>query len=279
MLLSPDRVIGVIQSTAFLILLCTLLERFVGRGTFSWKHRFPGFLFALLVPVFYLLVSEPLKWLWQLAGVPPLLRLDLPGLVGEAVAALILLLLVDFLRYWEHRFQHRFFWPVHAVHHSETNLSAATSYGHPLQFVSGFLLISLPLSLLDIGSILTPLWVSVFIVFMEFFIHSPTRIGAGPLRCLLVDAPYHRIHHSIEEQHFDRNFAITFSFWDRLFGTAWMPRQDEWPATGIREAPPPQTVAEMLAFPFRLWFAHKSESAPAAEPRLDQVLAGRPDGL
>lgn len=279
MSISLGQVAAVVWSTALLILCCTVIERVAGRGTFRWKNRFPGILFALLVPIFHLLVSTPLRWLWEQAGVPPLLRVDLPGLVGEALAVLILLLLVDFLRYWEHRFQHRFFWPVHALHHAETNLSAATSYGHPLQFVSGFLLISLPLSLFEIGSVLTPIWVSVVVVFMEFFIHSPTHLGAGWLRWLIVDPAYHRIHHSIEERHFDRNFAVTFSFWDRLFGTSCMPAADEWPDTGIREAEPPQTIAQFLAFPVRLWLANKRGSAPVAAQQRDQVLAAGADGL
>lgn len=272
---TPDRIVAVIQGTAFLILACTMIERFVGMGVFRWRDRFPGVLFHLLVPVLNILISEPLKELWGSMGVPPLVRLDLPGLIGEAAAVLLLLLLVGFLRDWEHRFQHRYFWPVHAVHHSETSLSAATTYGHPLQFVSGFLLISLPLSLLDVGSVLTPVWVSAIIAFIDVFIHSPTRLGSGSMRWLIVDPAYHRIHHSIERHHFDRNFAITFSFWDRLFGTAFMPAADDWPDTGIREAQPPRTLAELLLFPFKLWFGNKEAAAPTATVSGDEVLARR----
>lgn len=249
---------------ALFIAFCTLAELVSQRQPFRWSVRWPGILFGLLVPAFAVLVTLPLQRLWSHLGVAALIRIDLPGLVGGAASVLMLLLLVDFLKYWEHRFEHRFLWPVHAVHHAEEHLSATTSYSHPLQFVSMFFLISVPVSLIDIGPVTTPMWVAGILVFMELFIHSPTRVGFGPLRHLLVDGAYHRLHHSLEERHFDRNFAILFSFWDKIFGTCVMPGPDEWPRTGIREARSPRTVAELLLFPFRLWRnAPPAASGPA----------------
>jgi sterol desaturase/sphingolipid hydroxylase (fatty acid hydroxylase superfamily) len=49
-----------------------------------------------------------------------------------------------------------------------------------------------------------------------------------------VSPQFHRIHHSIEPEHRDRNFGVIFSFWDRLFGTLY--RGDGgYPATGIAD--------------------------------------------
>lgn len=251
----------VVLGTGYLILLCTIAELISRQGEFRWRDRWPGILFGLLVPVFAIVVATPLRLVWASLGIPPLLVLD-PGL-GSAGAVVTMLLVSDFLAYWEHRFEHRLLWPVHAVHHSVENLSAATSYSHPLQFVSIFFLISLPLSLIDFGPHSMP-GVVVFVTgFMQLFIHSPTRLGFGPLRHLLVDAPFHRIHHSLEQRHFDRNFSILFSFWDRLFGTLCMPAPGEWPATGIHEARSPRTLAELLVFPFRLW---RARPAPVPQP-------------
>jgi sterol desaturase/sphingolipid hydroxylase (fatty acid hydroxylase superfamily) len=39
--------------------------------------------------------------------------------------------------------------------------------------------------------------------------------------------------------------------WDKLFGTAWFPRQDEWPDTGIDEHDEAKTVGEFLFRPLR----------------------------
>ena len=259
-----NQAMGVVLTTAYFILLCTIVELISQREKFRWAVRWPGILFGLLAPVFGILVSYPLRVLQVGLGIPPLFVLPATDWFGTAGAVLVTLLVVDFLMYWEHRFEHRFLWPVHAVHHSAEHLSAATSYSHPLQFVPMFLMISLPMSLIDFGSIAVPFIVSATVFFLQLFIHSPVKIGFGPLRHLLVDPPFHRIHHSLEERHFDRNFSILFSFWDRLFGTCEMPQEGEWPAVGIHEARSPRTVAELLAFPFKLWRAARPATPPAA---------------
>ncbi|WP_300975356.1 sterol desaturase family protein [Sphingomonas sp. LHG3406-1] len=259
----------VVLGTAYLILLCTIVELISKRGEFRWRDRWPGILFGLLVPVFAILVMVPLKMVWAALGVAPLLHLDVGRWLGSAGAVLAMLLVTDFLMYWEHRFEHRFLWPVHAVHHSVEHLSASTSYSHPLQFISMFFFISIPLSMIDFGPYSMPGVVVLITGILALFIHSPVRIGFGPFRHLLVDPAYHRIHHSLEERHFDRNFSILFSFWDRLFGTMIMPARDEWPDTGIHEARSPQTVGELLAFPFRLW---RKQAAVETKPDADMTL-------
>lgn len=246
------QISGAIFATGFLLLLCTLVERVNARGTFRWAERWPGVLFGLLNPVFAILVAIPLKALWAKVGLGPVIQLAPLGL-GVAGTTALLLLLTDLLMYWEHRFEHRFFWPVHAVHHSVEHLSAANSYSHPAQFLPMFAIITVPLSLIDVGSIAVPALVSTVVFFLQLFIHSPVKLSFGPFRHLFVDPAFHRIHHSMEERHFDRNFSILFSFWDRIFGTQVMPEKGQWPVVGIHEAASPRSVGELLAFPLRLW--------------------------
>ena len=66
---------------------------------------------------------------------------------------------------------------------------------------------------------------------------------------MIVDPRFHRIHHSLEPRHFDRNFAVCFSFWDSLFGTAYWPKKGEWPAVGVKEYPAPRNFWEYLMLP------------------------------
>lgn len=174
----------------------------------------------------------------------------------------IIILAADFLAYWEHRFEHRFLWPVHAVHHSQTELSAATNYAHPLQGISMLLLIAVPLSFLNVSSVAIPMAAGMFFRFMLHFIHSPTRLHFGPLRHVIVDNRWHRIHHSLEPVHFDRNFGISFAIWDRLFGTAHVPAQGEWPQTGVAGHPPPTSLASYLAFPLRFRLNRSASRRP-----------------
>ena len=65
--------------------------------------------------------------------------------------------------------------------------------------------------------------------------HANIKANFGLLRYVLVTPQSHRLHHSIEPQHRDRNFGIIFSFWDRMFGTL-HPDCETYPATGITDS-------------------------------------------
>jgi sterol desaturase/sphingolipid hydroxylase (fatty acid hydroxylase superfamily) len=75
-------------------------------------------------------------------------------------------------------------------------------------------------------------------------IHANIRTGFGPLGHVLVSPQFHRIHHSIEARHQDRNFGVILTLWDRVFGTMWR-RYDEYPATGVEAVDfrPPQSFS------------------------------------
>ena len=47
------------------------------------------------------------------------------------------------------------------------------------------------------------------------------------------------------------------SVWDIVFGTAYMPRRDEWPDTGIEEHDEAKTVREFLFRPFSKIFGKR----------------------
>jgi len=105
------------------------------------------------------------------------------------------------------------------------------------------------MSLIHIDGPATPFAVGSFVTLLAIYIHSPTGLHFGPLRKVVVDNRFHRIHHSLEERHFGKNFGICLSIWDHMFGTAYDPR-DEWPAVGVAGVPAPQTVADFLKLPF-----------------------------
>jgi sterol desaturase/sphingolipid hydroxylase (fatty acid hydroxylase superfamily) len=83
------------------------------------------------------------------------------------------------------------------------------------------------------------------------FSHAATRFNFGFLRYFILDSRYHRIHHSIEKQHWNKNFASQLPFWDIVFGTAYFPKTDEWPATGLADEEEAKSTAEYLLRPFR----------------------------
>ena len=131
----------------------------------------------------------------------------------------------------------RFFWPVHATHHAIRELSALNAYAHFAEKLTQFLLMVVPLSAIEWDSPVVPAVIVWVITWAEYWIHSPTSAQLTSLRSVFVTPRFHRIHHSLEPQHFDKNFGILFSFWDRLFGTAFNPSADEWPDTGLANHP------------------------------------------
>ena len=47
-----------------------------------------------------------------------------------------------------------------------------------------------------------------------------------------VGPQYHRMHHSLQTQHLDKNFALFFPLRDIFFGTYYRPKKGEFPSTG-----------------------------------------------
>jgi sterol desaturase/sphingolipid hydroxylase (fatty acid hydroxylase superfamily) len=244
-------------SWSLIFVILTLIERISAKQPTSLAGRVAGLMFwAVWIPV-SLAITTALSALWAWLGIAPLLTLDIVQALGWAgpfaVAGAVLLGLVvgDFFAYWFHRAQHAWLWRFHAVHHSITDLNAVNSYHHASEAFFNTIIVALPISLVMVNYGPTIPLIGMIIWFQVVFLHSPTNVNFGFLRVIVADNRFHRIHHSMERHHFDRNFAITFSFWDRLFGTAYYPKQDEWPAVGLAEIAQPQSVREWIDLPFR----------------------------
>lgn len=190
-------------------------------------------------PVFLTISSILLSVLWSL--VPPtwlegVLHMSRLEGVQRVVVFLLYLLMFDFCYYWLHRAQHswRWLWRYHATHHSDPNVSAlTTSRHHWLEEVFRFVPILLPLSIVfgSLGSL--PLWALVVPGLYGIFIHWNCPFPMRFIRKLIVTPWFHRVHHSIDPAHRDKNFAVFFPFWDIIFGTASFPLVSVYPDTGI----------------------------------------------
>jgi sterol desaturase/sphingolipid hydroxylase (fatty acid hydroxylase superfamily) len=146
------------------------------------------------------------------------------------------LVLYDFLYYWFHRLQHviPWLWRYHFVHHSEENISAsAFARHHWLEEVWRYAFITVPL-LVICGNPQVPFAVISVIVTFAILMHWNTPLGFGPLERIFITPRYHRIHHSVEERHINKNFGAFLQLWDWLFKTRYVPQRDEFPATGVR---------------------------------------------
>lgn len=229
--------------------------------------RLRGLVFwALFIPVASLL-NVLLANAWAALGVRPLLGLPLfqplafLGPVAALFAVLIAWVINDFFFYCCHRLQHRFLWRFHAVHHSIRDLNAVNSYHHVSEALMSLILYSVPTSLIVSDAAAAVPMIGLVMWLQIVWIHSPTRASLGPLRAWFVDNRYHRIHHSLEERHFDRNFGAFTTLWDRLFGTHHAPGPDEWPDVGLAEVGEPAGVRAWLDQPLR--YPPPAGAAPA----------------
>lgn len=211
-------------------------------------------IWALYVPV-SLVIFKLLHGFWLSIGIRPLITVQMSfGWAGTAaivVAPITAALIYDFFFYWFHRAQHAFAWRFHAVHHSIRELNAANSYHHASEPVFQAIFLLLPASLIvaDTGPAVPAML--IILQLHASFIHSPTSLNLGWLRVFFCDNRFHRIHHSLEEKHFDKNFGAFTTLWDRLFGTAWFPQADEWPATGLAEVDQPRSLRTWIDLPIR----------------------------
>lgn len=160
---------------------------------------------------------------------------------------------IDFFYYWTHRAQHHFplLWRLHELHHSDPSFNVTTTLRvHWLEELMKLVTVLLPAALLVDAPAGVPTLLAWAGALWLFFIHANARITFGPLNRLLVSPAVHRVHHSVEASHHDRNFAAYFSFWDVLFGTYCVPPRDRWPAVGT-DGPPPATALAAHLRPFR----------------------------
>lgn len=162
-------------------------------------------------------------------------------------------ILYDFFDYWMHRAQHKWFWNFHSIHHSIEELSGINSYFHWTEQFFRVVFIMLPAAyIVGIDSVKTAALAELIIRLQGYYLHSPTRLHVGPvLRRLVADNRFHRIHHSIHPEHFDKNFGAGTSIWDQLFGTAYFPTSGEWPQTGMVDQRESASISNYLWGSFR----------------------------
>lgn len=226
----------------------------------------------------FLIVEAGVQTLFSLArrglGFEPLavFRSEL----GYAVLAVIAgVVWRDLLFYGFHRIQHKFLWRWHRVHHSIENLSAVNSYHHWSEPVWNAVLIGIPLSFVNVRFLPGSAALMGIVTAWPFYLHSACGVHTGQFRVILADNRYHRIHHSLEPEHFNKNFCAFFPFLDWLGGTMYLPKAGEWPDTGLAEAQQPQTIAEWSAMPWRVRLID-NQTAAAPSNRKQALLSGGP---
>jgi sterol desaturase/sphingolipid hydroxylase (fatty acid hydroxylase superfamily) len=163
-----------------------------------------------------------------------------------------IMFVADLFQYGIHRLFHRIplLWRIHSVHHSSQMMDwMATNRLHIADLLVQRAAAVLPIVLLGFSQTAIQLFL-LFLFFSTTFIHANMRWDLGPLQQIFVTPRFHHWHHGIEPQAVDVNFAVTFPWIDRMFGTYYLP--SSWPSGyGISGNPVPYGYMEQLRYPFR----------------------------
>ncbi|TRW15350.1 sterol desaturase family protein [Glacieibacterium frigidum] len=195
-----------------------------------------------------------------LAALATLLQHVVPAGFYEGVRALPLwvsiplgLVVADIGAYWGHRLSHEipWLWRFHAVHHSAEHIDfMVNSRAHPIDMVVTRLFGLVPLYMLGLGSAgaagsILPAVIAIIGTLAAFFVHANVRWRLGPIEQLVATPAFHHWHHT-RTDHINRNYAATFPWIDRLFGSFYLPAH--WPdAYGIPEPLSPTLSGQLLA--------------------------------
>ncbi len=187
---------------------------------------------------------------------------------------------VDLGYYWWHRLSHEInvLWAVHVVHHQSEDYNLAVALRQAVLSPVTVMPFYLPLAVLGVP--LKPFFiVNALSTLYQFWIHTELVDRMGVLERVINTPSLHRVHHGVNPEYLDKNYAATFICWDQLFGTL---RREEAPVVygvshPLRSFDP--VWAQVQPF-WALWQAMRR--APSAREAIRFMLASpawHPDWL
>ncbi|GAB5525319.1 MAG: hypothetical protein Roseis2KO_31910 [Roseivirga sp.] len=133
---------------------------------------------------------------------------------------LVFFVLFDLSFYIFHRLGHEFnfIWAFHSVHHQSEHFNFSLGFrNHFLHklivspYYLIFIIIGFSMDFVVLGLILQTGY--------QYFLHTKLIKNYGVLSFVFVSPDHHRVHHSAEEIHFNKNFGGIFILWDKWFNT------------------------------------------------------------
>jgi alkylglycerol monooxygenase len=152
-----------------------------------------------------------------------------PGSIWPWVIAIVG---VDLAYYWWHRLSHEInlMWAVHVVHHQSEDYNLAVALRQAILSPATVMPFYLPLAVLGVPM---PVYflANAASTLYQFWIHTEMVRRMGVLEKVMNTPSLHRVHHAVNPEYLDRNYAATFILWDQLFGT--LRREEAAPVYGI----------------------------------------------
>jgi sterol desaturase/sphingolipid hydroxylase (fatty acid hydroxylase superfamily) len=179
----------------------------------------------------------------------------------------IYLVLTDFMMYWLHRVFHgKRMWRYHAIHHSAEDIDWTTAYRfHPINIMLDPLLADTIMLFMGFPVLVLAL-MAPFASVSAAFVHANLNWTLGPLKYVFASPVFHRWHHTMPDQGGDKNFGSTFSLWDVLFGTFYMPVGQLPQVYGVDDPAFPTSFTGQMLYPFR-----GTGAAATDQPELEPV--------
>ncbi|MEL6719628.1 MAG: sterol desaturase family protein [Bacteroidota bacterium] len=147
---------------------------------------------------------------------------------------LVTFILMDLAAYWSHRFNHtiNLFWNRHIVHHSSEEFNLSCALRQSISEVFGiYFFLYIPIALLGVPALVIAI-VSPIHLFAQFWYHTRLINKMGWLEYIIVTPSHHRVHHAINPEYIDKNYAAIFIVWDKWFGTFQEELEDQPPVYG-----------------------------------------------
>jgi sterol desaturase/sphingolipid hydroxylase (fatty acid hydroxylase superfamily) len=177
-------------------------------------------------------------------------QLDIAGALPAPAATVLAVLVVMVGQYWAHRLTHQvpLLWRFHSVHHSIENMDwLASARLHPLDQVLTHGAVVVPLYLLGFNGAVFG-GVVVFFTLLALFQHANVRLRFPVVRWVINTPEWHHWHHALDAEAINTNYGIPVV--DKLFGTAYMPKDKRPSGFGTPDPVPPVGYLQQLAYPF-----------------------------
>lgn len=183
----------------------------------------------------------------------------------------IMFVIQDLCEFFAHYLLHRsdVLWTFHKIHHAQETLGAGST--RHFHFVEMFIfkpIIYIPFAM--IGYSVTDYFLFQITVqnVWGFFTHMNIHVKWGFLNYIVNTPETHAWHHAKNiPRHYGVNYASILPLWDLLFGTFYLPKDDE-PKIGVPDQKEmPTTFAKQLIYPFKQIAAGKHKSGQNTETK------------
>lgn len=222
-------------------LLIPLLFVFDSELVQTFRKRMTDYLYTVLLFTVWMTVYGWVAMFWIEVFREPVVTLPWP----TWVQGIFFIAVGDFVYYWWHRLLHNGLWTVHAVHHSgEVFHALLNNRVHPIEQMTNFSL-KMVVPLIFGGSDFA--WLGLVLYAQGYVNHWETSFTFWPINYVLVTPCTHRVHHSSERRHFDKNFGGLTLLWDWVFGTVYIPGRER-PEVGCGDY--------KNSGPIRTWTSH-----------------------